>query len=274
MALASSVISAGAGHAAYASPVAELVYPPVIQFARGVFAALGLRFTVSGAENVPTEGGAVLASNHVGYLDFTFCGLAANPSRRLVRFMAKESVFRHPVSGPLMRGMHHIPVDRAAGAAAFDAALAALKAGEIVGVFPEATISRSFLVKELKTGAARMAQAADVPIIPMALWGSQRVYTKGRKPDRRRGVPITIAVGEPFRPEPTADPVAVTADMGRRISALLDGLQHSYPYQPAGDDDRWWLPASLGGTAPTPEEAAAMDEAERLERERKRAEGS
>jgi len=252
--------------------MAERVYPPVILFARGVFRALGLRFTVEGAENIPATGGAVLASNHIGYLDFTFCGLAARPRRRLVRFMAKESVFRHPVSGPLMRGMHHIPVDRAAGAAAFDAALTALKDGEIVGVFPEATISRSYLVTELKTGAARMAQAADVPIVPMALWGSQRVYTKGRKPERRRGVPITIAVGEPFRPDPTDDPLEVTAEMGRRISALLEHLQRTYPYQPSGDDDRWWLPASLGGTAPTPAEAAAMDEAERLERERAREE--
>jgi 1-acyl-sn-glycerol-3-phosphate acyltransferase len=260
-----------ARHAAYASPVAERVYPPVILFARSVFKALGLRIRIEGTEHIPLQGGAVLASNHIGYLDFTFCGLAAYPRKRLVRFMAKESVFRHPVSGPLMRGMHHIPVDRAAGAAAFDAALHALKEGEIVGVFPEATISRSWMVKELKTGAARMAQAADVPILPMALWGSQRVYTKGRRPELRRGKAVTIAVGEPFRPDPTADPAEVTAEMGRRISALLDHLQHTYPQEPAGDDDRWWLPAALGGTAPTPAEAAALDEAERQEREARRA---
>jgi len=250
--------------------MAERVYPPVLLVARGVFAALGLRFTIEGGENVPREGGAVLASNHIGYLDFTFCGLAADGNKRLVRFMAKESVFRHRVSGPLMRGMHHIPVDRAAGAAAFDAAVQALKEGEVVGVFPEATISRSWMVKELKTGAARMAQAADVPIIPMALWGSQRVYTKGRKPSLRRGKAITMAVGEPFRPEPTADPAEVTAELGRRISALLDRLQRTYPQQPAGDEERWWVPAALGGTAPTPAEAAALDAAERLEREARR----
>jgi 1-acyl-sn-glycerol-3-phosphate acyltransferase len=247
--------------------MAERVYPPVILFARGVFRALGLRFTIEGTENIPLQGGAVLASNHIGYLDFTFCGLAANPRKRLVRFMAKESVFRHRVSGPLMRGMHHIPVDRAAGAAAFDAAVQALKQGEVVGVFPEATISRSWMVKELKTGAARMAQAADVPIIPMALWGSQRVYTKGRRPELRRGKAITIAVGEPFRPDPAADPVEVTAEMGRRISALLDHLQRTYPQQPAGGEARWWVPAALGGTAPTPAEAAALDAAEREARE-------
>ena len=92
--------------------MAELVYPPVIGFARTVFKAQGLRFDIGGTEHVPREGGAVLVSNHIGYLDFVFCGLAARPAKRLVRFMAKESVFRHRVSGPLMRAMKHIPVDR------------------------------------------------------------------------------------------------------------------------------------------------------------------
>ncbi len=124
--------------------MADLVYPTVIALARGVFAMQGLRFTLSGTENVPRTGGAVMAINHIGYLDFTYAGLAARPAGRLVRFMAKEEVFTHRVSGPLMRGMHHIPVDREAGSASFRAALLALKQGEIIGVFPEATISRSF----------------------------------------------------------------------------------------------------------------------------------
>src|SRR4051794_16852063 len=107
----------------------EWVYPPVIRTALGVFRALDLRFDLRGLDNVPTGGGAVLAANHVSYLDFMFVGLPAYRRGRLVRFMAKESVFRHPVSGPLMRGMHHIPVDRAAGAAAFRHAQEALRAG-------------------------------------------------------------------------------------------------------------------------------------------------
>src|SRR3989337_350515 len=105
----------------------ELVYPPVIGAARLMFRALDLRITVTGAEHVPRAGGAVLASNHVSYLDFIFCGLGAQPAKRLVRFMAKKSVFDHRVSGPLMRGMHHIPVDRNAGTAGFRAATTALK---------------------------------------------------------------------------------------------------------------------------------------------------
>ncbi|MPZ96714.1 MAG: 1-acyl-sn-glycerol-3-phosphate acyltransferase, partial [Propionibacteriales bacterium] len=125
-----------------------------------MFRALGLKIKVTGAEHIPRTGGAVLASNHVSYLDFIFAGFAAQPSKRLVRFMAKEPIFAHRVSGPLMRGMHHIPVDREAGAASYAAALRALRAGEVVGVFPEATISRSFTVKEIKSGALRLAQSA------------------------------------------------------------------------------------------------------------------
>jgi 1-acyl-sn-glycerol-3-phosphate acyltransferase len=238
------------------------VYPPVILGFRGIFRALGLRITVVGAENVPTEGGAVLASNHVGYLDFTFVGWGVRPRGRLVRFMAKESVFRHRLSGPLMRGMHHIPVDRAAGSQSFRDALAMLKAGEVVGIFPEATISRSFQLKGFKAGAVRMAQAAGVPLVPTIVWGSQRIYTKGRRPDvRGRGKAITIAFGEPLTPGKRDDPAEVEAELRRRMAALLEEAQKAYPDTPSGPGDRWWLPAALGGAAPTPEEAAAMDAA-------------
>ena len=123
--------------------VTELVYQPVIAAARVAFRLWGLRFDIVGSEHIPQTGGAVLASNHVSYLDFIFVGLTAQPSHRLVRFMAKESVFSHKIAGPLMRGMKHVPVDRSSGAAAFDSALAALGSGEVIGVFPEATISRS-----------------------------------------------------------------------------------------------------------------------------------
>jgi 1-acyl-sn-glycerol-3-phosphate acyltransferase len=241
--------------------MAELVYPPVIGFARTAFAALGLRFDIRGAENLPTVGGAVLASNHVGYLDFTFVGLAARPIKRLVRFMAKEAVFRHKVSGPLMRGMKHIPVDRAAGAASYNAAVQALKQGELVGVFPEATISRSFELKAFKTGAVRMAAEAGVPVIPVIVWGSQRLMTKGRPRDFSRGKAITIAVGEPMAV--TGDHEADTAELKARMGELLAKVQADYPQRPSGPDDTWWLPPRLGGSAPTLEQADEMDRVDR-----------
>ena len=242
----------------------ELVYPPVIAAAKTMFRVLDLRLTVEGAHHVPRTGGAVMASNHVSYLDFIFCGLGALESRRLVRFMAKESVFRHRVSGPLMRGMRHIPVDRGAGAQSYAAALSALRAGEVVGVFPEATISRSFTVKELKSGATRLACEAAVPVLPVALWGTQRLWTKGRpRTLTRRHTPITILVGEPLDPAACPDAAAMSVELKTRLQELVDRAQRQYPDQPVDPADRWWLPAHLGGTAPTPEQAAALDAADR-----------
>ncbi|GIF24594.1 1-acyl-sn-glycerol-3-phosphate acyltransferase [Actinoplanes tereljensis] len=235
----------------------ELVYPPVIALAKTMFRALDMRIEVDGAEHIPHEGGAVLASNHVSYLDFIFCGLAAQPAHRLVRFMAKKAVFDHKISGPLMRGMQHIPVDRDAGASSFREATTALKNGQVVGVFPEATISESFTVKEMKSGAVRLARSAKVPLIPMVVWGPHRLWTKGRKKElTKRHVPVLIKVGEAIELPKGATPEALTATLRARLTELLDAVQKAYPEKPAGPDDRWWLPAHMGGTAPLPEAAA------------------
>jgi 1-acyl-sn-glycerol-3-phosphate acyltransferase len=233
----------------------EIVYPPVVGAAKAMFRVLDLRIQVEGAEHIPATGGAVLASNHVSYLDFIFCGLGAQPAKRLVRFMAKKSVFTHKISGPLMRGMHHIPVDRKAGNAAFHEAETALRNGEVVGVFPEATISESFTVKGLKSGAARLAAAASVPLIPMAVWGPHRLWTKGRKKElTKRHVPVIISIGAPIEPAPDGSADTTTVALRKRLSQLLDSAQRAYPEKPSGPDDTWWLPAHLGGTAPRPEE--------------------
>lgn len=239
--------------------MADLLYPPVIGAARTWFKALDLRFDIRGTEHVPRRGGAVLVSNHISYLDFIFTGLAARPAKRLVRFMAKESVFRHKVSGPLMRAMKHIPVDRSQGEQAYSHALGALRSGEIIGVFPEATISRSFTLKDFKSGAARLAQEARVPLVPMALWGTQRLWTKGRKRDfSRQHIPVSIRIGEPLQPE-TDEPVAsVTERLRERMHELLETAQRAYPATPKDAADSWWQPAHLGGTAPTPAEARAL----------------
>jgi 1-acyl-sn-glycerol-3-phosphate acyltransferase len=240
----------------------EPVYSGVIQFARVLFAAQGIRFTVTGAEHVPRSGGAVMVINHTGYMDFTYAGYAARPAGRFVRFMAKESVFTHKLSGPLMRAMKHIPVDRSAGAASYGHAVKYLRDGEIVGVFPEATISRSFELKTFKNGAARMAQEAGVPMLPVVIWGSQRVWTKGH-PKRlgRSNVPINISVGEPIPVVPEESVDEATAKVHAVMETMLHGLQESY--EPMGHDELDFLPARLGGTAPTLEDADRMDDEER-----------
>ncbi|CCH71456.1 MAG: lysophospholipid acyltransferase family protein [Dermatophilaceae bacterium] len=236
----------------------EFPYTPVIGLARTVFFLQGLRFTILGEENVPAVGGAVMAINHTGYFDFTYAGLAARPRGRLVRFMAKKSVFGHRVTGPLMRGMKHIPVDRHAGQGAIEAGLAAVRAGEIVGIFPEATMSRSFELKPFKGGAARIARDGGVPLLPTTLWGSQRVWTKDAPKHRlRSNTPIHITVGQPMHLAADADLNEATEQLRLAMAGQLAAQQAAYPRM-TGDDLRY-LPARLGGTAPTPEQAHERD---------------
>lgn len=248
----------------------DVTYPPIILTAKAAFKALGQRIQMTGTEHVPREGGVLLAYNHVSYVDFVYGGLAANPSGRLVRFMAKREIFAHRVAGPVMRSMHHIDVDRGEGVASFHTAVDYLRRGEAVGIFPEATISRAMELKEFKSGAVRIAAEAGVPIVPVILWGTQRMMTKDHPRDFSRGRTITIRVGEPL--DVTGEnAMAETATLKARMSQMLTESITEYPEaeQPPGS---WWVPASLGGTAPTLEEAAALDAAEKRARARKRAE--
>lgn len=228
--------------------MSDYVYPPVIGAVKAAFTALGLRIRVEGGHHVPSAGPAVMASNHVSHLDFIFVGLGARASKRYVRFMAKESIFAHRIAGPLMRGMHHISVDREAGLQSFRDALSALKQGEVVGLFPEATISRSFEPKEFKTGAERLAKAAKAPLIPVAVWGSQRLWTYDERASlKQRGVPVSIYVGEPIDPTLRGD--AASDELRARVIELVHRAQEEYPEPGAG---QWWQPARLGGSAPEP----------------------
>ena len=247
----------------------DITYPPIILAAKTGFRLLGQKFVLSGTEHVPRSGGVLLAVNHIGYVDFVYGGFAADPSKRLVRFMAKREVFDHRLSGPLMRSLHHIEVDRGAGVASMKQAVSYLEAGEVVGIFPEATISRSFELKEFKTGAVRIAADAGVPLIPVILWGTQRMMTKDHDKDFSRGKTISIRVGEPLHPT-GADPVAETAGLKTAMGRLLEESIRAYPAeeQPPGS---WWLPASYGGSAPTLEEAERLDAEEKRERAARRA---
>ena len=186
----------------------------------------------------------------MSYLDFAITGTAALPAGRLVRFMAKKEIFDHKIAGPLMRGMHHINVDRSNGSASFVAALRALKSGEIIGIFPEGTTSTSFEIKELKSGAVRLAMGAGVPIIPTIIWGSQRIWTKGLKRNlKRNNFPVTVVFGEPIFYERGADVEKSELHLRQTLLAMLYQVQENYPDSHVGQR---WAPARLGGTAPAP----------------------
>lgn len=251
----------------------DISYPIVIAAAKTWFKLGDIRIDIVGDEHIPEQGGALLAINHLSYVDYLMAGYPGVNRGRLTRFMAKREVFDHPVGGPVMRSFHHIAIDRSAGSEGMRVAADRLRAGEVVGIFPEATISRSFLIKELKTGAVRIAADAGVPLVPVVLFGTQRILTKGRPRDFSRHKTISIEVGAPMHPT-GEDPVAETAELKARMESMLDRIITNYPAdeRPPG---AWWVPQAYGGSAPTLEEAEAMyAEERRLRAERKAAKKS
>jgi len=232
----------------------EPIYTGAIGLGRAMFGVLRVKREVTGIENIPNEGGAVIAITHFGYLEFALVEWVVwLVNRRRIRFMAKKSAFKGWPLGAFMRNMKHIPVDRAAGTHAFANAIGALRHGELVGLFPEGTVSRSFEVQRLKTGAARLAQQAGVPIVPVAVWGGHRILTKGAKGGRedRFGVLVRFAIGEPLTVAADDDVLDATERVRATLQKLTDDLQSSYPVDGKG---KWWQPARKGGTAPTVDE--------------------
>jgi len=244
---------------------AEPIYGAAIGAGRTLFGALRLKPSLSGARNLPATGGAVLAITHFGYFDFALVEwMMWKRNGRHIRFLATKGAFDKPVVGTLLRGMRHISVDMSAGADAFRLAVEALRAGEVLGVFPEGGVSASFTVRDLKTGAVRMAAEAGVPVIPVAVWGGHRLMTKGPKTTLREkfGLPVGFAVGEPIRVGESDDAAELTLTLRERLQSLVSSLQDRYPHDGTG---AWWQPADRGGSAPTPE-VSAIEEAARKQR--------
>ena len=232
----------------------------------GGFRALGLDVRPIDHHNIPSSGPAVIASNHIGYLDFALVVLAPPKPRREVRFLARAEFFDKPVVGGLMHKLGQIPVDvHGDPMQAAEVARKELERGELIGMHPEGTISPSFVPRRAKSGAVRLADSAGAPIVPVAVWGSQRILTKGGSFNATRGAVITVTFGPPVPYEPDEDPAEVSDRLMTAIGELVDEAQRTYPQAPAGPDDEWWLPAHLGGSAPTPEEAErrAREEAAR-----------
>jgi 1-acyl-sn-glycerol-3-phosphate acyltransferase len=227
----------------------------------------GTRISYQGLDNIPAAGGAVIAINHTGYVDFLPAALAAKHRGRRLRFMIKAEMQGVTIVDFLIRHSKTIPVDRKAGAGAYAVAVERLREGELVGVYPEATISRSFELKDFKTGASRMALDAKVPIVPLIVWGAHRIWTKDHPKNLgRKKIPITVAAGSPLPPEGTAELLMV--HLRAEMTTLLHTVQQSYDH-PRG---AYWVPRRLGGSAPTMEEAQVREEVELAERARKESE--
>ncbi|WP_445167599.1 lysophospholipid acyltransferase family protein [Mycolicibacterium sp. Dal123E01] len=226
--------------------------------------AAGSTIAFEDLENVPARGGAVIAINHTGYVDFLPAALGACARKRRIRFMIKAEMQNVRVVNFLIRHTNTIPVNRRAGADAYSEAVRLLRAGEFVGVYPEATISRAFVLKDFRSGAARMALEARVPIVPCIVWGAHRVWTKDHpKQLRRSKIPFTVRFGRPLLPHPPA--AELEAELQEKMGTILHEVQLAYPHPPGA----YWVPAALGGGAPSPDEAKKLDDAELAERARR-----
>lgn len=234
------------------TPTASPMYRLVAGTVMGIFTAQRWDFEVHGLEHVPSTGGVVIAANHLSFWDyFTVARPIYRGLGRPIRILAKQGLFDAPLVGPVMRQAGHIPVRRASSGAAdaLEVAIDALRAGEVVLVLPEQTVSRSFDLLPFKTGAARMAAAAGVPLVPAASWGSHRFHTVGHRVRPTWRLPVTVSFGPPLHPKRAEDPEAVTKLLRKEVQLLLDAAQATYRDGHLADG-AWWQPARLGGAAP------------------------
>ncbi|HEX2850366.1 MAG TPA: HAD-IB family hydrolase [Acidimicrobiales bacterium] len=187
------------------------------------------RFDIAGTENIPARGPGIVAGNHRSYFDPVAMGLAVARTGRPLRFLGKKEVFDAPVVGQLARALGGIRVDRGSGSAQpLDEALQALEAGDLVAIMPQGTIprGRDFFdpVLKGKTGAARLAAATKAPVIPVGIWGTERVWPRSSRVPNvvnvvsppliriRVGPPVELAHDDPHR------------DTERIMAALVDLL--------------------------------------------------
>lgn len=221
----------------------------------------------SGIEHVPGNGPVIIASTHVSYVDFIFIQKALLRRGRRARFMCRHDVWETRGLARFMDAMGHIPVDRAAPAGAYLRARSALAADHAVGIFPEAGISYSLTVRPLMRGVASLARETGAPIVPVGIFGPQRIHgvwpldPDGAEPglDRTRGRRVDLRFGEPVHVPSEADLDAVTHDLGHRLTGLLEGLQRLPHHRPRPGEWAPWYPAHLGGHALTRAEAREWD---------------
>lgn len=244
----------------------ERWYRLTIALGRTALRGLDVTTRWSGEEHLPSDGPALLACAHVAYPDFLFVGQAALSRDRYVRFMCRHDIWNVPLVARTMDGMGHVPVDRAVPAAAYLHARRLLREGEVVCAFPEAGISHSYTVRSLMRGVASLARETGVPVTPVVVWGSQRIFSVGRPvdgrgpgPDLTRGRMVDVRFGPPLAVAPGADLVEVTQGLGHTLTDMLESLQRSPAHRPRTGEHAPWHPAHLGGHAPDRREALALD---------------
>lgn len=188
-----------------------------------------MKLDIAGAEQLATSEGLLVAANHRSYLDPLIVGFVAAQAERPVRFLAKKEVTDAAVVGPITSALGAIRVDRGSGSRApLEQAAVALRAGELIAVFPQGTIPRGaeFFESGLtgRPGAARLAIETGAPIVPLGIWGTERAWPRNSRVPYVLNLAapptIRVRVGSPYHPT-SDDPSDVTAELMARIADLL-----------------------------------------------------
>jgi 1-acyl-sn-glycerol-3-phosphate acyltransferase len=216
------------------SALVEIVGTPILTTA--------IRFELRGLDHIPPKGPVILVSNHIAFVDPPCLFYVGYRRRRRVRFLAMAELFAAPVLGAGLRRLGHIPVVRASpeAGAALTAALAALRRGECVGIFPEGGISRDLEPQAGQTGAVRLAQSSGAPIVPVGLWGTQRIAGPGRRMRIRLRQPVVASVGPPVEVGPDDDIREATDRIMEAICGQVAAARVAYP-EPGRPGDDWWV---------------------------------
>jgi len=187
------------------------------------------KFRISGTENIPTTGPAIIVGNHRSYFDAAALAVTIARTDRTVRFLGKKEVFDAPVVGQIASAMGGIRVDRGTGSdGPLEAAAEALANGDLVAMMPQGTIPRgeAFYEPQLKGrwGAARLAALARVPVIPVGMWGTEKVWPRSARVPNILNVvsppTVTITVGAPVK----LGYRSADADTKKIMRALMDLL--------------------------------------------------
>lgn len=223
------------------------------------------RFDIAGTEHIPSAGAAIVVANHRSYFDTAAVGMTVIRAGRALRFLGKKEVFDAPVVGQVARAMGGIRVDRGSGSAApLMEAERALAAGEVVALMPQGTIPRGqeFFDPVLRGrhGGARLAQATGAPVIPLGLWGTEKVWPRSaRLPNVTNVVhppTVQVRVGPPVEGLGGGDVDADTERIMAAIMALLPPEAHRQHHPTAEELARTVPPGAArpvtDGSSPTP----------------------
>jgi 1-acyl-sn-glycerol-3-phosphate acyltransferase len=202
--------------------------------------ALWFDWRFESLERIPRTGPAIVACNHISYMDPLSNAYAIVKGGRRPRFLAKEDLFHIPLVGRALKGAGQIPVKRGAGdaAAPLRQMMKAVTEGEVVVIYPEGTVTKQpdHLPMEGKTGTVRLSLATGVPITPMTSWGSQAIWQKSGRGSLKYGRPIWLKAGSPLdfsdRVEQANDHDALkemTAEVMDALTALVEALRARYP---------------------------------------------